>query len=112
VELQTNSRWSSWALIEEQKKGFQPEGDRNSTGRPTQSINLDPWRVSGTELPTKKHTWTGPRPPCSYVADVQLGLHVGPEQLERELSSKQLAVCGICSSSWAVLSGLSGRGST
>ena len=24
----------------------------------------------------------GPRPPHTYVADVQLGLHVGPEQLE------------------------------
>ena len=31
---------------------------------------------------TKEHTQTGPRPPRSYVADVQLDLHVGPEQLE------------------------------
>ena len=28
-----------------------------------------------TEPPTKDHTWAGPRPPCTYVADVQLGLH-------------------------------------
>ena len=111
MELQTNSRWSSWALIEEQKKGFQPEGDRNSTGRPTQSTNLDPWRVSGTELPTKKHTWTGPRPPCSYVADVHLDLHTGPEQLEEGLSQNLLPIHGISFTSWATFSGLSGRGS-
>jgi hypothetical protein len=42
---------------------------------------------------------------------VQLGLRVGPEQLEQGLSQKLLPVCGICSSSWAALLGLSGRGS-
>ena len=47
--------------------------------------------------------------PHTYVADVQLGLHLGPEQLERGLSSKLLPVHGICSYSWAALSGLSGR---
>jgi hypothetical protein len=46
----------------------------------------------------------------SYVADVQLGLHVGPEQPEQGLSQKMLPVCGIYSTSWAALSGLSGRG--
>ena len=49
--------------------------------------------------------------PHTYVADVQLCLHVGPK-LEQGLSQKLLPVCGICSSSWAALSGLSGRGST
>ena len=39
--------------------------------------------LSETEPPTKEHTQAGPRPPHTYVADVQLGLHVGPEQLER-----------------------------
>ena len=29
--------------------------------------------------------WLEPRAPCTYIADVQLGLHVGPEQLEQEL---------------------------
>ena len=38
------------------------------------------------EPPTKEHTWTGLRLVCSYVADVQLDLHVGTEQLEWELS--------------------------
>ena len=28
-------------------------------------------------------SWIEPRPPFTYVADVQLGLHVGPEQLEQ-----------------------------
>ena len=46
-----------------------------------------------------------------FSADVQLGLHVGPEQLEWELSQKLLSVHGICSTSWVALSELSGRGS-
>jgi hypothetical protein len=33
-----------------------PEGDQNSTGSPTESTNLDSWRVSETETPTKEHT--------------------------------------------------------
>ena len=33
------------------------------------------------------------RPSCLYVADVQLGLHVGPKQLEQGLSQKLLSVC-------------------
>lgn len=31
------------------------------------------------------------------VANVQLSLHVGPEQMEHELCQKQLPVCGTCS---------------
>ena len=38
--------------------------------------------LSETEPPTKVHTWVAPTPHCSYVADVQLDLHMGPEQLE------------------------------
>ena len=41
--------------------------------------------------------------------DVQLGLHVGPEQLEQGLSQKLLPVHAISSSSWAALSDLSSR---
>ena len=83
-----------------------PKGDRNLTGRPTEPTNLDLW-----SSPTKEHTQAGPRPPRTYVADVQLDLHVGPEQLEQGLSQKLLLIREICSSSWATLSGLSGRGS-
>jgi hypothetical protein len=46
-----------------------PRGDRNPRGRLTESNELNPWRLSGTELPTKEHTWGRPRP-CTYVADV------------------------------------------
>ena len=47
--------------------------------------------------------------PC--LLGVQLDLHVGPEQLELGISQKLLPVGGKCSSSWAALNGLSGRGS-
>ena len=46
------------------------------------------------------------------VAEVQLGLYVGPKLLEQGLSQKLLPVPGICFSGWAALSGLSGRGCT
>jgi hypothetical protein len=75
-----------------------PEGDRNSTGRPIESTNLDPLGSQNLDLglPT-------------YVAYVQLGLHVCPEQLERGLSLKLLPVLGIL---LAGLPCLSGREST
>jgi len=65
--------------------------------------------LSGSEPPIKEHTWAEPRPPCIYVADVQLGLYVGPTQLEQGLFQKLLPGHGICSSSWGALSGLSGK---
>jgi hypothetical protein len=34
-----------------------------------------------TEPPTKEYTQAVPKPSHTYGADVQLGLHVGPEQL-------------------------------
>ena len=42
-------------------------GDRNSTGRPTESTNMDPWRLPETEPLTKEHTRAGSRSPniCS-----------------------------------------------
>jgi hypothetical protein len=49
------------------------------------------------------------QPKPTYIADVQLGLHVGSKQLEQGLSQKLLPVYGICSSIWDALSGLSGR---
>lgn len=47
--------------------------------------------------------------PHTYTADMQLDFHVGPEQLELGLFQKMFPVCGICSSIWVALSGLSGR---
>jgi hypothetical protein len=94
------------------------EGDRNSTGRPTEPTNLHHWcsprlkqqpksiyRLDLADTPT--HT-----PVYTYVADVQVGFRVSPEQMERELSQKLLLVPGIYSSSWAASSGISGRGCT
>jgi hypothetical protein len=39
------------------------EEDRDSTGRPTESTNLGPWRLPETELTTKGHTQDGSRIP-------------------------------------------------
>ena len=36
---------------------------------------------SETGSPTKAHILAGPRTPCTYVADVQLVLHMGPKQV-------------------------------
>ena len=55
-----------------------PEEDRDSTERRTKSTNLDPWGLPEIEPPTKEPAWAGPKPPCTYVADVHLGLYVGP----------------------------------
>jgi hypothetical protein len=86
-----------------------PKGDRNSTGRPTESTNLDPWGLSESEPPNKEHR-------------LDLGLPAHMKQMcslafmwvlnnwSRGLSQKLLPVCGIYSI-WAVLSSLSGRGS-
>jgi hypothetical protein len=102
----------TWRLLWKNKKNCGPEGDRNSTGRSIESTKLDPGCSQSPEPPTREHAWAGPRPPHTYVVDVQLGLYVGPEQMEQGLSQNLLPVDGICSFSWAVLSGLSGRGST
>jgi hypothetical protein len=66
------------------------------------------WTLGLSEIkpPTKEHTQAGPRPHCSHVADVQLSLHVGLEQLEGDCYPQS------CCLSWAALSGLSGEGSS
>lgn len=50
--------------------------------------------------------------PCTYIAEMQLSLHSGLEQLEQGLSLNLLPVCGICSHNSAFFSGFSGRRST
>ena len=81
--------------------------DRNSIGRQTESTNLDPWgSQSLNHQPKNTYGLDLGLPTFMYLLD----LHVGPEQLEQGLSQKLLPVCGICSSSWAALSGLSERG--
>ena len=58
-----------------------PEGNRNSMERQTEPTNLCPLVLLELELTNKEHLQAEPRPPHTYVADLQLGLHVGPEQL-------------------------------
>jgi hypothetical protein len=79
----------------------------------TESSNLDSWGLPETEAPTKEQALAGPTPPApapntqTYIADVQLGLHVGPPTTRagERLSLTLLPVC-----LWAALSGLSGKG--
>ena len=73
------------------------------------------WTLGALNLnhqPKNVRGLSGPRSLCSYGADVQLYLHVGPEQLKQGLSQKLLPVCRICSITWAAFTGLSGKGST
>jgi hypothetical protein len=45
---------------------------------------------------TNQRTHTGwTKAPGTYVADVQLSVHVGPQQLNQGVSLKFLPVCGI-----------------
>ena len=46
------------------------------------TIQLRPLGISETEPSSKALKETGPGPPYTYVADVQLGHFVGPEKLE------------------------------
>jgi hypothetical protein len=69
-------------LWKNRRKDCSPEGDRNSTGRPTnqdpwgsQRLNPQPKSIHGLDLT--------PLPPAC-VADVWLGLHVGLQQREGE----------------------------
>ena len=84
-----------------------PEGERNSTGRLTEWTNLDHQRLNHH---WKNIDWLNLVDFHTYVVDVQLGLHVGPKQLEQKLSQKLFSVCGICSSSWIALSAFRRRG--
>lgn len=103
----TKTYADSGFLWKNRRKACGPRGDRNSTG--TKSNDLDPWD-SQSESPTKVNTWAEPRPTRSYSADVELGLCVGPTQLDWKLSQKLLSVYRMCSLSWATLTGLSEKG--
>ena len=52
--------------------------DRNSTRRPTEPTNMDPWGSQRLNY-QPKNTQAGPRHACTYVPDVQLSLCVGLE---------------------------------
>jgi hypothetical protein len=68
--------WESYGRVGRKTEG--PEEDMDSTETPTESTNLDHWELPETESPTKEYVQAGPTPPPrTYVADEQLGLHVG-----------------------------------
>ena len=66
------------------------------TGMPQEdkhaSTNLDPWGSQRLNHQPKNTHGLDLDPPCTYVADVQLGLHMGPEPLEWGLSQKLLPI--------------------
>jgi hypothetical protein len=47
--------------------------------------------VEESEPPTKKHTWAGPTPPHTYVADIHPSLHMGPPTTGEGAIPKALA---------------------
>ena len=63
-----------------------PEEDRGPLGR----TNVDPWKLSETEPPTREHAQAG-LGPHTHGADVQLGLLAGPPTMGVGAVSKALA---------------------
>jgi hypothetical protein len=56
------------------------EGDGNPIGRPTVSINPDPWEPPKTKSPTKEHKGTGPRLlACKYSRGLPFLVTVGED---------------------------------
>jgi hypothetical protein len=54
------------------------EKDRDSTGRLTESNNLNVCGLPETDPSTKGRPWPGPRPYHTYVTDVQFGFYASP----------------------------------
>jgi hypothetical protein len=73
-------------------------------GIPQENQQPGPLELSESEPPTKEHIQAEPQSPHIYVSYVQLGFHMGPEQLEEGLS--QRPVVGFFFPNWAVLSGI------
>jgi hypothetical protein len=48
------------------------EGDRNSTGRPTEPTNLDSWGLPETAPSTKKHTQPGLSPTTTTTTTARM----------------------------------------
>jgi hypothetical protein len=88
--------------MEKKKLGATQKKKKKKRRRTTVSTNLD---LCGSQS-LDYQPWLEPRAPCTYIADVQLGLHVGPEQLEQGLFLKLMPVCWIYSSTWAAWSGI------
>jgi hypothetical protein len=62
-------------LWKSQGKDLRTKVDGNSTGRPIESTNLVPWKLSETEPPIKEHTGARMTPPSTYISDRLFSLH-------------------------------------
>jgi len=98
------NRGSLGSLMEELGE---PGGDEYSRRRPTSSITLDPWGL--LENHQTKSIQGLDLGPCTYVADVHLGLHEFSQQAEQGFIMSPLSAYRSCLSNGAALSGLSGR---
>ena len=74
---QSNSGWNFGFCYGSIGRRCVGSWDKNSTGSPTGSTNLDPWGLSESETPSKNHTQAAPGFPASCIADVQFDIHVG-----------------------------------
>ena len=74
----------------------QARGVKDTTRRPTESTSLSLCELTETELPTKEHAGTRPSPPHApiFVADVQVGLHVGPLTIGEDAVSDSVPAIG------------------
>jgi hypothetical protein len=92
------------------------EGSRVQRGwelnRKTEPSNLVPWGLSETEPPTKKHAGQDLAILCTYVANVQFGLPVGPKITGAETVPKADTCLLNLFPSRDALCGLSGKGCT
>jgi hypothetical protein len=55
--------------VEELGKDRRPSRTWNPYRKTNSVNNLDPRELPETEPPTKVHTWTGPRPPGTYLVE-------------------------------------------
>jgi hypothetical protein len=58
-----NIRWSSRVLLRAGARIEGSKGDRDSTGRPPESTDLNPSGLLETERVIKEQAWAGPNPP-------------------------------------------------
>ena len=69
----------AWGFLRKnRRKHFSSEGDRNATGRPPELTNLDPLVSQRLNHKPKSIHGLDLGDPCTFVADIQLGLPVGP----------------------------------
>ena len=59
--------------------------------RPLELTNLDAWGSERLKKSTKEHPQARPHSPLTYLADMQLGLHMDSEQLDLGAIPKAVA---------------------